>query len=124
VLRKRRDGLQITAGASALTGRDGGAVAVPHGEAVERGLLATSAARLRQRAGGRGDDLRPGRHVRLLAPTPPDQRPSQQPGTVAAAGACAIPRVLGHNRTATWAGSSHTKPRDWNAVLAPLAAPS
>jgi hypothetical protein len=39
VLRKRRDGLQITAGASALTGRDGGAVAVPHGEAVERDLL-------------------------------------------------------------------------------------
>lgn len=39
MLRKRRDGLPITAGASALTGRDGGAVAVPHREAVEQDLL-------------------------------------------------------------------------------------
>ena len=39
MLRKRRDGLQITAGASTLTGRDGGAVAVPHREAVEQDLL-------------------------------------------------------------------------------------
>jgi hypothetical protein len=86
VLRKRRDGLQITAGASALTGRDGGAVAVPHGEAVERDLLGWLQA-----------------------------LPGFDNEQVVEAMTCAedaIPRVLGHNRTATWAGSSHTKPRD------------
>ena len=78
MLRKRRDGLQSTAGASALTGRDGGAVAVPHREAVERDLLGW----LQALPGFDNEQVveamtrARGRHVRLLAPTPPDQRPS------------------------------------------------
>jgi hypothetical protein len=53
-------------------------VAVPHGEAVERDLLGW----LQALPGFDNEQVveamtrARGRHVRLLAPTPPDQRPS------------------------------------------------